>query len=298
MDPAGRQEVLELARDLAHNKGMSLLFSSHLLPDVEAVCDYVIVLGGGKLLAEGKIQELKQVHRAVLRRATQGRHEPFARRLDEPGLRDRPSATICCVCGSRRAQSPQLLWEAAAARGRANSLLAAAAQHARRSVPRCRERCRSTPDANLRSRLSTLVGRARRATPGVGWRSRGTACGLRSRGRTIRLVLFVAGCRRSCWHLCFALWGLVERKSDLIASIMPMLGFLDPEILAGPRYYRVEIWTICFNYFLRTETVVFDGAHSAGRARISSARTCATTRCRCISRGRCGGSTTSSASWA
>ena len=29
MDPAGRQEVLELARDLAHNKGMSLLFSSH-----------------------------------------------------------------------------------------------------------------------------------------------------------------------------------------------------------------------------------------------------------------------------
>jgi ABC-2 type transport system ATP-binding protein len=62
MDPAGRLDILELARDLAHNKGMSLLFSSHLLPDVESVCDYVIVLGSGKLLAEGKIQELKQVH--------------------------------------------------------------------------------------------------------------------------------------------------------------------------------------------------------------------------------------------
>src|SRR5207253_4297213 len=62
MDPAGRQEVLELARDLAHNKGMSLLFSSHLLPDVEAVCDHVVVLGNGKLLAQGKIQDLKQVH--------------------------------------------------------------------------------------------------------------------------------------------------------------------------------------------------------------------------------------------
>src|SRR4051795_1018853 len=62
MDPAGRQEVLDLAHDLAHNKGMNLLFSSHLLPDVEAVCDYVIVLGGGKLLAEGHIQELKQLH--------------------------------------------------------------------------------------------------------------------------------------------------------------------------------------------------------------------------------------------
>src|SRR5436190_20420896 len=62
MDPAGRDDVLELARDLAHNKGMSLLFSSHLLPDVEAVCDYVVVLGAGRLLAAGNIQELKQLH--------------------------------------------------------------------------------------------------------------------------------------------------------------------------------------------------------------------------------------------
>src|SRR5436309_9038509 len=62
MDPAGRQEVLELSRDLAHNKGMSLLFSSHLLPDVEAVCNYVVVLGSGKLLAQGEIQQLKQLH--------------------------------------------------------------------------------------------------------------------------------------------------------------------------------------------------------------------------------------------
>src|SRR3979411_1847662 len=60
MDPAGRQEVLELARDLAHNKGMSLLFSSHLLPDVEAVCDHVLVLARGRLLAQGNIGELKQ----------------------------------------------------------------------------------------------------------------------------------------------------------------------------------------------------------------------------------------------
>src|SRR5262249_25156472 len=55
MDPAGRDDVLELTDDLAHNKGMSLLFSSHLLPDVEAVCDHVMVLGRGRLLAQGRI---------------------------------------------------------------------------------------------------------------------------------------------------------------------------------------------------------------------------------------------------
>jgi ABC-2 type transport system ATP-binding protein len=62
MDPAGRQEILELARDLASNKGMSLLFSSHLLPDVEAVCDHVLVLARGQLLIQGQIRDLKQSH--------------------------------------------------------------------------------------------------------------------------------------------------------------------------------------------------------------------------------------------
>ncbi len=67
MDPAGREEVLELCRDLTRNKGMSLLFSSHLLPDVEAVCDHVMVLGRGKLLASGRIDELKKRHTAAVR---------------------------------------------------------------------------------------------------------------------------------------------------------------------------------------------------------------------------------------
>src|SRR5437764_13259030 len=58
MDPAGRVEILELAKDLSRNKGMSLLFSSHLLRDVEEVCDHVIVLGRGRLLAQGNINEL------------------------------------------------------------------------------------------------------------------------------------------------------------------------------------------------------------------------------------------------
>jgi ABC-2 type transport system ATP-binding protein len=62
MDPAGREHILKLANDLAANKGMSLIFSSHLLPDVEAVCRRILVLSGGKLLIEGDISELKKVH--------------------------------------------------------------------------------------------------------------------------------------------------------------------------------------------------------------------------------------------
>src|SRR6201993_1005143 len=85
MDPAGRDEVLQLAHDLAHNKGMSLLFSSHLLPDVESVCDHVMVLGRGKLLAAGKIQELKQAHARAFEVRLKVGAEGFARRLIEAG---------------------------------------------------------------------------------------------------------------------------------------------------------------------------------------------------------------------
>jgi ABC-2 type transport system ATP-binding protein len=116
MDPAGRQEVLELARDLAHNKGMSLLFSSHLLPDVEFVCDDVIVLGGGRLLAEGKIQELKQVHRQSFEVRLKADMGAFSRRLEAAGCSITRRDDVLVVQMSA-GQSPRLLWEAAAAEG-------------------------------------------------------------------------------------------------------------------------------------------------------------------------------------
>ncbi len=60
MDPKGRDEMLELVRDLALNKGVNLILSSHLLPDVEFTCEHVIVMDHGKVVAAGPIAGLKQ----------------------------------------------------------------------------------------------------------------------------------------------------------------------------------------------------------------------------------------------
>ncbi len=59
MDPKGRDEMLELIRDLAHNKGVNLILSSHLLPDVEYTCDRVVVIDKGSVAAAGPIDALK-----------------------------------------------------------------------------------------------------------------------------------------------------------------------------------------------------------------------------------------------
>ena len=60
MDPKGRDEMLELIHDIAHNKGLSLILSSHLLPDVEYTCDHVVVLDQGAVATQGPIAGLKE----------------------------------------------------------------------------------------------------------------------------------------------------------------------------------------------------------------------------------------------
>jgi ABC-2 type transport system ATP-binding protein len=59
MDPKGRDEMLELIRDLALNKNVNLILSSHLLPDVEYTCNHVVVMDKAQVVAQGPIAELK-----------------------------------------------------------------------------------------------------------------------------------------------------------------------------------------------------------------------------------------------
>ncbi len=61
LDPAGREEMLELIRSISHGKGLNVIVSSHLLPDIERISDYVVVLVRGRLSAQGRIKDLKKI---------------------------------------------------------------------------------------------------------------------------------------------------------------------------------------------------------------------------------------------
>ncbi len=63
LDPIGRREVRDLIFDLKQ-RGKTVVFSSHILPDVEAVCDRVALFHKGKIIEEGLLDDLlgKRTH--------------------------------------------------------------------------------------------------------------------------------------------------------------------------------------------------------------------------------------------
>jgi len=75
LDPAGRDDMLKLVRSISHGKDVSVIVSSHILPDIERVCDSVVVLRKGRLSQQGDVASLQQ---------TEGRQIDVELRLPSP----------------------------------------------------------------------------------------------------------------------------------------------------------------------------------------------------------------------
>jgi ABC-2 type transport system ATP-binding protein len=86
MDPKGRDEMLELIRDIAHNKQINLILSSHLLPDVEYTCDHVVVLDKGGIATAGPIATLKGPSGRVFELRVKGVADQFLAAMSAAGL--------------------------------------------------------------------------------------------------------------------------------------------------------------------------------------------------------------------
>jgi ABC-2 type transport system ATP-binding protein len=113
MDPPGREDLIALSLDLCRNKGISLLYSSHLLPDVEAVCDYIIVMNHGKLLTQGKITDLKIVQQQAFEVRVKVDQDRFRQRLTELGCSIKPTDELLVVT-LPEGNHEKMLWDLAA----------------------------------------------------------------------------------------------------------------------------------------------------------------------------------------
>ena len=81
MDPKGRDEMLALVRDIAHNKKINLILSSHVMPDVESVCDAVVVMNRGQVVMQGPIASLKKPAGHIFEVRVKGNRDAFVERL-------------------------------------------------------------------------------------------------------------------------------------------------------------------------------------------------------------------------
>ncbi|MEV4059165.1 ABC transporter ATP-binding protein [Nonomuraea dietziae] len=84
LDPQGRDEMLTLIRRIGTEFGISVLVTSHLLGELERVCDHVIVIDGGRLLRSSAITEFTQSTQILTVEVEEGA-EPLAARLAELG---------------------------------------------------------------------------------------------------------------------------------------------------------------------------------------------------------------------
>jgi ABC-2 type transport system ATP-binding protein len=86
LDPEGMRWMRGLLRDFA-DRGGTVLLSSHLLREVEAVADRLVIIGDGKIVGEGSIEELLAGAGTLVRGEDRGKLE---RALAAAGLRARP----------------------------------------------------------------------------------------------------------------------------------------------------------------------------------------------------------------
>jgi ABC-2 type transport system ATP-binding protein len=86
MDPAGRQEMLELIKDISTSKEINIIVSSHLLPDIEYACQDVVVISQGKIVVQGNIEELRNTNIRLFEVKIKGDKSVFTSALAKLGV--------------------------------------------------------------------------------------------------------------------------------------------------------------------------------------------------------------------
>lgn len=87
LDPAGRDAMLRLLLSLGRDYDKSLILSTHLLGDVERVCEQVVILYGGKVCGQGTVRELCQRRHDRYRLQIQGDPAVFIEEMSLEGVR-------------------------------------------------------------------------------------------------------------------------------------------------------------------------------------------------------------------
>jgi len=85
LDPAARQRMLQLIREMKEQHGMNVLLCSHLLTDVEQVCDEVVILKDGNVVHQADLEAERKSNRRFVQLEVTGDDRNLAAALREAG---------------------------------------------------------------------------------------------------------------------------------------------------------------------------------------------------------------------
>ena len=86
LDPTGRETMLNLLLALGKEHGKSMILCTHLLGDVERVCETVVILNKGQIVKQGSVAELRTRRQDRYRLRIQGEIEAFVKDLRLEGV--------------------------------------------------------------------------------------------------------------------------------------------------------------------------------------------------------------------
>jgi len=89
LDPKGRQDMLDMIKNISTIKNMNIVLSSHLLPDIEYTCQDVVVLQKGKKVIQGNIDELKSSNQRMYEIKIKGDKNLFISAINQMGYEQR-----------------------------------------------------------------------------------------------------------------------------------------------------------------------------------------------------------------
>jgi ABC-2 type transport system ATP-binding protein len=89
LDPAGRDDMLGLIRRIGEVFGISVLVTSHLMGELERICDHVVVIDGGRLLRSASTADVTAVTSRLTLEVSDRTHE-VSQRLTAAGVTVRP----------------------------------------------------------------------------------------------------------------------------------------------------------------------------------------------------------------
>jgi ABC-2 type transport system ATP-binding protein len=94
LDPLARREFLQTLMEVVAARGVTVLLSSHLIGDIERVCDYLILLVSGRVALSGEVDDLLSSHRHLTGPRRDERSLPAGQKIVESSHVDRQSTLL------------------------------------------------------------------------------------------------------------------------------------------------------------------------------------------------------------